>query len=92
MLIQIRRCIELGLLGEKRFLGARKCGSRPMNTLRAGIPMSGPPRRWNAKLIPISPMSRIRLCFDEDAIQNTLVVALRARRIDVLTSPPAKGD
>ncbi len=30
-------------------------------------------------------MSRIRLYFDEDAMQNALVVALRARRIDVLT-------
>ncbi len=31
-------------------------------------------------------MSRIRLYFDEDAMQNALVVALRARRIDVLTA------
>jgi hypothetical protein len=31
-------------------------------------------------------MSRIRLYFDEDAMQNALVVALRARHIDVLTA------
>ena len=31
-------------------------------------------------------MSRIRLYFDEDAMQRALVVALRARRIDVLTA------
>lgn len=31
-------------------------------------------------------MSRIRLYFDEDAMQNALVVALCARRIDVLTA------
>src|SRR5690348_4082731 len=31
-------------------------------------------------------MSRIRLYFDEDAMQEALVVALRARRIDVLTA------
>jgi hypothetical protein len=43
-------------------------------------------------------MSRIRLHFDEDAMQQGLVVALRARRIDVLTpsdstrsAPPATG-
>ena len=31
-------------------------------------------------------MSRIRLYFDEDAMQHALVVALRARRVDVLTA------
>lgn len=31
-------------------------------------------------------MSRIRLYFDEDAMQTALVVALRARRIDILTA------
>ncbi len=31
-------------------------------------------------------MSRIRLYFDEDAMQHAVVVALRARRIDVLTA------
>ena len=31
-------------------------------------------------------MSRIRLHFDEDATQNALVAALRARRVDVLTA------
>ena len=31
-------------------------------------------------------MSRIRLYFDEDAMQNALVVALRARHIDVLSA------
>jgi hypothetical protein len=31
-------------------------------------------------------MSRIRLYLDEDAMQNVLVVALRARRVDVLTA------
>jgi uncharacterized protein DUF5615 len=31
-------------------------------------------------------MSRIRLYFDEDAMQRALVVALRARRVDVLTA------
>jgi hypothetical protein len=31
-------------------------------------------------------MSRIRLYFDEDAMQQALFVALRARRIDVLTA------
>ncbi len=35
---------------------------------------------------PIPAMSRIRLYFDEDAMQQALVVALRARRIDVLTA------
>jgi hypothetical protein len=30
-------------------------------------------------------MSRIRLYFDEDAMQNALIVALRARRIDIPT-------
>src|SRR5260370_28559132 len=30
-------------------------------------------------------MSRIRLYFDEDAMQHALVVALRARRVDVLS-------
>jgi 3-polyprenyl-4-hydroxybenzoate decarboxylase len=31
-------------------------------------------------------MSRIQLHFDEDAMQRALVVALRARRVDVLTA------
>jgi hypothetical protein len=31
-------------------------------------------------------MSRIRLYFDEDAMQHALIVALRARRVDVLTA------
>jgi hypothetical protein len=31
-------------------------------------------------------MSQIRLYFDEDAMQNALIVALRARRVDVLTA------
>ncbi len=31
-------------------------------------------------------MSRIRLYFDEDAMQNALVLALRTRRIDVVTA------
>src|SRR5260370_28828444 len=31
-------------------------------------------------------MSGIRLYFDEDAMQHGLVVALRARRVDVLTA------
>jgi hypothetical protein len=31
-------------------------------------------------------VSRIRLYFDEDAMQHALLVALRARRIDVLTA------
>jgi hypothetical protein len=31
-------------------------------------------------------MSRIRLYFDEDAMQQALVVALRARHVDVLTA------
>lgn len=31
-------------------------------------------------------MSRVRLYFDEDAMQQALVVALRARRIEVLTA------
>jgi hypothetical protein len=31
-------------------------------------------------------MSRIRLYFDEDAMQQALVVALRARRVEVLTA------
>lgn len=31
-------------------------------------------------------MSRIRLYFDEDAMQHGLVTALRARRVDVLTA------
>jgi hypothetical protein len=31
-------------------------------------------------------MSRIRLYFDEDAMQQSLVVALRARRVDTLTA------
>lgn len=34
-------------------------------------------------------MSRIRLYFDEDAMQQALVVALRARRVDVLTASDA---
>ena len=31
-------------------------------------------------------MIRIRLYFDEDAMQNALVVALRARRVDIVTA------
>jgi hypothetical protein len=31
-------------------------------------------------------MSRIRLHFDEDAMQHALVASLRARRVDVLTA------
>jgi hypothetical protein len=31
-------------------------------------------------------MSRIRLYFDEDAMQHALTVSLRARRVDVLTA------
>ena len=30
-------------------------------------------------------MSRIRLHFDEDAMQRALIASLRARRVDVLT-------
>jgi hypothetical protein len=33
-------------------------------------------------------MSRIRLYFDEDAMQHALVVALRARRVDVFDREP----
>jgi len=31
-------------------------------------------------------VSRIRLYLDEDAMQTALVIALRARRVDVLTA------
>jgi len=31
-------------------------------------------------------MSRVRLYFDEDSMQHALVLALRARRVDVLTA------
>ena len=35
---------------------------------------------------PAFAVSRIRLYFDEDAMQHALLVALRARRIDILTA------